>query len=256
MNCGASARAVGELADIAGAVDDDEMAARIDKTGVAGLQPAFLGQRLVGSSPAACNSPGTPPPERTSTSPVSSMRSSARRQHAPDGIGVDFAIGLHRAQSRQLGSAVDLLQIDPDGAEEAERVGAERRAAGIDEPCAPQPELVAQRAVDEDLADCAQQPGAGRHRPALGGTAWARSATPRKKLKTRRFSGVASFAMTSTRVSAFSHNRGGASATVGPSSRSVALAVSRAFPESCIVKPTDRCSASASSELPIHAIGR
>ena len=33
-------RAVGELADILGAIDDDEMAAPVDEAGVAGAQPA------------------------------------------------------------------------------------------------------------------------------------------------------------------------------------------------------------------------
>ena len=33
--------AVGELADILGAVDDDEMAVLVDKAGIAGPQPAF-----------------------------------------------------------------------------------------------------------------------------------------------------------------------------------------------------------------------
>ena len=67
-----------------------------------------------------------------------------------------------------FGGAVDLLQIDPDRAEEANDVGAERSAAGIDEAGAPQTELVAQRAINQHLADRAQQPQAERHRPALG----------------------------------------------------------------------------------------
>ena len=41
-------RAVGELAHILGAVDDDEMAAAVDKAGIAAAQPPVVGHRLAG----------------------------------------------------------------------------------------------------------------------------------------------------------------------------------------------------------------
>ena len=40
MNCGAKRAAVRQLTDVLGAVDDHEVAARIDEAGVAGPQPA------------------------------------------------------------------------------------------------------------------------------------------------------------------------------------------------------------------------
>src|SRR5204863_7812568 len=39
--------AVGELADIFCAIDDDKMAASVDQSGIAGLEPAVGGQRLL-----------------------------------------------------------------------------------------------------------------------------------------------------------------------------------------------------------------
>ncbi len=144
--------AVGELADIARPVDDDEMAAPVDVPGVAGLEPSVLGQRRAallrllvialehaaraGEHLAVIGDPHLDP-----------------GKNPPDGLGIDLAVGLRRAHAGQLGGAVDLLQVDPDRAKKAERVGAERRAAGIDEPGAAQPELIAQRRVYEDFAD-------------------------------------------------------------------------------------------------------
>ena len=122
-------------------------------------------------------------------------------KHPADRVGIDLAVRLHRAEPGQLGGAVDLLQVDPDRAEEAERVGAERRAAGIDPAGAAQPELVAQRPVDQDLAERAQQPRARRHRLALGVAQFcARSATPRKI--------VEELALQPARIGRADHDRG------------------------------------------------
>src|SRR5207249_7364386 len=89
-------------------------------------------------------------------------------ERAPDRIGIDLAVGLRRAYAGQFGRAVDLLQIDPDRPEEADRISAERRAAGINETRAAQAHLVAQRAVDHDLADPAPQPQQERQRAIVG----------------------------------------------------------------------------------------
>ena len=47
---------VGEPADVLGAIDDLELAVRLEEAGVAGLDEAVLGQRLRASFPARCNS--------------------------------------------------------------------------------------------------------------------------------------------------------------------------------------------------------
>src|SRR5207248_5716850 len=91
-------------------------------------------------------------------------------EHASDGFRVDLRVGLHRAQPRQFGGAVYLLQIDAEGAEEPEDIDAERCAPGVDDAGAAQPELVAHRTIDEELADPAPQTQPGRYRPALTDT--------------------------------------------------------------------------------------
>jgi len=83
----------------------------------------------------------------------------------------------------------------------------------------------------------------------------ARSATFRKNSKMRRFVGLASAARTMISVSAFSHCRGGASAIVGPISRTSRRSVS-GFSGKLTVNPTCMCTASENSELPTQAIGR
>ena len=127
------------------------------------------------------------------------------REDAPDGLGIDLAVGLRRAHAGQLGGAVDLLQVDPDRAEEAERVGAERRAAGIDEPGAAQPELIAQRRVDQRprRSPAAAAARAAPADPRPRGSRRARRRA-RKCWNSERFSHPESAARTVTAVSVFS----------------------------------------------------
>src|SRR5207245_10805457 len=88
-------------------------------------------------------------------------------EHPPDGFRVDLALGLRRTDTGQFCGAVDLLQIDPDRAEKANDFRAERSAAGIDKPSPPEPELVAQRTVNQHLANGAQEAQTERQRLAL-----------------------------------------------------------------------------------------
>ena len=81
------------------------------------------------------------------------------RDYPADGLGVGLAVGLQGGEPGELGGAVDLLEVDAERAKEAEGVGPERRAAGIDPARAPQAELVAHRAVDQDLAERAGPAG-------------------------------------------------------------------------------------------------
>ena len=64
----------------------------------------------------------------------------------PDGGELDVAIGVHDGDAADLRLAVDLLEVHADGVEEAEDVGAERRAAGVAPPDAGEAELVPHRA--------------------------------------------------------------------------------------------------------------
>ena len=142
-------------------------------------------------------------------------------RHRPaDRVGIGLGVGLAGDQRRRLGGAVDLLQVDAERAEEAVGVGTERRAAGVAPARLAQAELVAHRAVDQDLA----QREAQRGRPATAPCRRCASARSARRgrgnsSKTRRFSGEASPPLTCIWVSMFSQMRGGASMASGPSSR-------------------------------------
>src|SRR6202035_3174108 len=158
--------AVVEPADIAGPVDDREMAAAVDKPGVSGFQPAIRGDRLaafIGLLVIALEDAGRTHLDFATLGDAGFHAG----EHAADRFGIDFGVGLHRAQTGQFGRAVHLLQIHSEETEETENIDAERRAPGIDDAGAAQPELVAHRAVDEELADPAQQPQPNRYRPPL-----------------------------------------------------------------------------------------
>src|SRR5262249_56141619 len=81
---------------------------------------------------------------------------------------VGFSAGLQRDETGGFCGAVDLLEIDTDRAEEAERVRSEGGAAGQRPACATQSELIAHRTVDENLAERAREAQPRRHRLALG----------------------------------------------------------------------------------------
>ncbi len=122
-----------------------------------------------------------------------------------------------------LGGAVDLLEVDAEGAEEAEGVGTERRAAGVAPARVAQAKLVAHRTVDEDLAEPVAEPVmAGMGLPSVLSSS-RRSASARKYSYTRRFSGEASAARTCRPVSMFSQMRGGARNMCRPQLAQVAL---------------------------------
>ena len=70
-----------------------------------------------------------------------------------DGVGIGLAVALQGRQPRQFGRAPDLLQIDPEPAEKAIGVGAERGAPSVSPARAAQPELVAHRPVYQDFPD-------------------------------------------------------------------------------------------------------
>src|SRR2546425_10492187 len=83
-------------------------------------------------------------------------------------IGIGLAIGLERHQSRRLRRAVDLFEIHADGAEEAEGIGAERRATGQRPARAPKSELISHRGVHEQVAERIAETQPERNRLAVG----------------------------------------------------------------------------------------
>src|SRR5581483_5903812 len=122
-------RAVGELAHILGPVDDGELTARVDQAGIAGLEPAVgregVARRLVLLEVADEHAGAL----HLHLAPVADAHLRARHG-AADGVGVGLVVALQRDEPARLGGAVDLLEVDAERAEEAERVGAERRSAG------------------------------------------------------------------------------------------------------------------------------
>ena len=100
MNCGAKGVPSPSLPDILGAVDDHQMAPRVEEAGVAGLEPAVGGHGLAGGIVllvVAEEDAG----QRTSTSPFSAIRTLACRQQPADGVGIDLAVGLQRRRDRR-----------------------------------------------------------------------------------------------------------------------------------------------------------
>src|SRR5262249_25545161 len=126
-------RAVGELAHVLGAVDDGELPLRVDEAGIASLEPAVLGERvarslilLVVADEDACtlhlHLAAIPDPH-------------LRAGHRPSNrVRISLLVGLQRDEAATFSSAIDLLEVDTERAEETEGVGAERRAAGETRP--------------------------------------------------------------------------------------------------------------------------
>src|SRR5437773_7406101 len=160
-------RAVPEGADVLGPIDDDQVAARIDEARVAGAEPAVgvddLARGLLVLE-VALEDDGAADEH---LSAIGDLDLDARARPA-GGRRVRLAARLQRHQARRLGGAVDLLQVDADRPEEAERVGAERRAAGERPPGPSQAELVADRRVDQHLAEHAGQTQPERDGLAVG----------------------------------------------------------------------------------------
>src|SRR5208282_1578511 len=88
--------AVAELPDILSAVDDDEMAPRIDKAAVAGAEPAVLGKRV----PRRLGLLVISLEDRGGADQHLAVRGDADfrpREDRTDGVGIRLAVGLHEA---------------------------------------------------------------------------------------------------------------------------------------------------------------
>ena len=149
-------RAVPEGADVLGPIDDDQVAARIDEARVAGAEPAVgvddLARGLLVLE-VALEDDGAADEH---LSAIGDLDLDARARPA-GGRRVRLAARLQRHQARRLRRAVDLLEVDADRPEEAEGVRPEGGAASERPPRAAQPELIADRRVDQDVAQHARQ---------------------------------------------------------------------------------------------------
>ena len=128
------------------------MAARVDEAGVAGAVPALGRQHFVGRDRVlvvALEQAGRLDQDLAARR---HLQLNAFARYA-DGVSLGLVVGLHADEHRGLGRAVELLQVDADRAVEAEQVGADRFARRVGDANARQPERVAQRAVDAQVAE-------------------------------------------------------------------------------------------------------
>src|SRR5215471_18770691 len=158
--------AVGERAHVLGAVDDDEMAARVEEAGVARVEPAVgvddLARGLLVLEVAL---------EHRASAHEHFAAVGDLHLHARDGTarcrGIGLRVRLQGHETARLRRTVDLLEVDPDGSEEAEGVGPEGRTARERPLRLPEPELIAHGAVDEKLAEGGDEAEPARHALAL-----------------------------------------------------------------------------------------
>src|SRR5713101_2898165 len=160
-------RPVGEGAHVLGAVDDDQVSTRVDEARIPGVKPSFgiddfAGRFLV----LQVSLEHRAPPHEDLTALADPDLHPGHR--APGGRGIRLGVELVRPEPGGLGGAIDLLQVDSDGTEESEGVGAERRATGQRKLGPPEAELGPDGTVHEELAERGGQTQGGRHRLAFG----------------------------------------------------------------------------------------
>src|ERR1700745_124578 len=97
-------------------------------------------------------------PERTTISPLSSIRTSTFGIGLADAVHVHLPFRLRRGERRCFGLAVELAQIDAKRAEEQERVFAHRFAARIGAMHAGHSEKILDRTEDQEFAEIAGKP--------------------------------------------------------------------------------------------------
>src|SRR3990170_2472416 len=149
-------RTVGQGPHILRAVDDDQVPAGIDEAGVARVVPPLV----IHDRPGGILRLEVPLKDaRTPDQPLSLVpdRPLGAGDRPPRRGRVRLPAGLERDEPRRLGYPVHLLEVHAERAEEAERVGAERRPARVRPARAAQAELVADGAVDEELAEPAEE---------------------------------------------------------------------------------------------------
>jgi hypothetical protein len=145
-------RAVDEPADVLRAVDDLQVPVVVEEARVAGHEPA-VGRDRFGRG----------------VGPAEVLLEHAWRSHLhlaavgdpdlhagqrlADGVELHLPVRLLADVDGRLGLTVELLQVDADRAVEIEEVGTDRLAAGVRDADARHPQDVAQRTVDQEVAE-------------------------------------------------------------------------------------------------------
>ena len=194
---------------IPGAVDDLQMPGLVEEAGVAGVDPAVLDRlpRRLGVLEVALEDAGA------AEQYLARLRDLDLhpRHRGADRVEPDVTVPLHGHEHAGLGHAVELLDVDADGAEEDEDLGAEGLAGRVGDADAPHPQVVAQRPADEQATQGRQQPRQQRQRLAGEPAALEILGQARGRRGSERASGhAASSIRIRTLVRRFSQMRGGA----------------------------------------------
>ena len=144
--------AADDAADVLGAVDDLQVARGVDEAGVAGAVPAVGVEHLGGRGRVLVVLLQQAGRAHQDLAVVGHLDLDALDRHA-DGVGLRLVVGLQADEDRGLGRAVELLQVDADRAVEGEQVGPDRLARGVGDAHAREAERVAQRRVDQQVAE-------------------------------------------------------------------------------------------------------
>ena len=159
-------RPVRQAADILGAVDDAQVAALVDETGITRMHPAIRGLGLG---------------RGVIVLVVAQENAGALEQHftvlgdldlyigarLADRLGIDLAIGLQRDENARLCLPIELLQVHAERAKETEKLGAYGLPRRVGNTQVRKAHAIAQRPVYEKIAEAIAQAIAERDRATI-----------------------------------------------------------------------------------------
>ncbi len=157
---------VGKPANVLGTVDDLQMAVGVEKPGVAGMNPAVGGLGGAGGFIVLVVADEDARRAVEHLAVVGYLDLHARRRLA-DRICANLAVGLRGDVDAGLGLSVELLQVEPQRAVEAEDLRADRLAGRVADAHAGEAHPVLERPVDQELAQRVFQPVGKPHRHAV-----------------------------------------------------------------------------------------
>ena len=145
-----------EPAHVLDAVDDLQVAVRVDEAGVAGVVPAVRRQHLGRGLRVLVIALEQAGRLDQDLAVVGDADFHALARHA-DGVGAGLMVRLQAHEHRRFRGAVELLQVHADRAVKAEQVRAYGLAGGVGHAHPAHAQVVAQRAVDQQIAQSVQQ---------------------------------------------------------------------------------------------------
>jgi hypothetical protein len=146
-----------ELADVLRPVDDPQVPVLVEEPGVPGVKISFRVDRFrggIGPAVIFLEQHGTADQHLAVTRDPDFGAGSG----LPDAVEPDLAVGLQADVGARFRRTIELLQVDADRAVEAEEVGPDRRAGGVGNADPAHAEHVAQRCIDEEVAQPVENP--------------------------------------------------------------------------------------------------